>query len=288
MSSVQTKCLVIISIFLMSAMAHARPVEEASLDLRFGAISEGRPVQAVLEYRSFLDKLENKMTRALQNHVTIKMVISRNARESAKNLVKGKIDFVSLDPAMLILVQNEDKGIRPFAFEKNGEGHLKTEALIVRANSDLLSVADLKGKKLLLGQKGSAVGDSMPRVFLLSRQLKALDFSSISYNTTENKRIEELRAGLADGIFVSKKMLDELDPHQKEFRILDSFVTPNQIWAVRSGFSADQYSYLVKIFLGMTDKSVLKKMGISGFDAFDLKDMVRVEEALKMDWAFEE
>lgn len=108
--------------------------------LVFGVYSEGKPAY----YKAYWENLIEKIS--MESGQAIRCVSVDSPEEFDEQLSKGEFDFVLLN-AHLYTQANEANGYKAFAKEK---GHKDKGVVVVRQDSNIHSLADLKSKSIAM------------------------------------------------------------------------------------------------------------------------------------------
>lgn len=114
--------------------------------------------------------------------------------------------------------------------------------LVVRADSDIRSLADLRGKSFTFGSESSTSGNLMPRYFLMQAGLvPERDFATVSYSGSHDKSWKLVEAGSYDAAALNASVWRQrvADGEVKTSRVRVMYTTPpyyDYHWVIRGDF----------------------------------------------------
>jgi len=249
-------CLCIFGSFGVSAQA---------LELTFGVYTSDKPSQMVRTFRPVLNRLEVILSERLSEPVTIRMQVASDYEKGIEQLVSGEVDFVRFGPASYVLAKERNPGIAILAMEsKKGEKTFKG-VICIHQDSDIVSVADLKGQQFAFGNQRSTIGRYLSQLYLTENGLKASDLASYDYLDRHDK----VALAVADGKFAAgavkegtyKKMRAKGAP----LKVLATFDNVTKPWIVRSGMDENVKDILQESLLNFDDQEALKRLKKDGF-----------------------
>jgi phosphonate transport system substrate-binding protein len=154
--------------FCDGAFAANKPVMYFGVSLRF------HPITMYERYQPMMDYLTNTTPYRFE------MKVGRDYRETIRLFQEGKTDLVSIGDGGLMKAIVMAGGV-PVVKPLNREGKpLYRSCFIVRKNSPIAKLEDLKGKRLALGYHHSTTGNLIPRQMLLRKGIKLSSLASVT------------------------------------------------------------------------------------------------------------
>jgi phosphonate transport system substrate-binding protein len=255
--------IIISLIILFSFPAHAR-------DIRIGLIPEQNVFKQVRRYRPLGDYIEAK------TGLKIKFTILSRYGNIIKSFHSKKLDgafWGSFTGAMAI----RRLGIQPIARPVNPDGSSTYHGyILVRKNSNIRSVADMKNRTIAFVEKATTAGYIFPLAFLRRNGVKIIDgyFKEYYFTGSHDAAINALLSGDAD-IACAKntvyEIMAEKDPRlQKDLLILArSPDVPSNGLGLRRDMQFSIKSDIKKTILEMhkdpDGRKVLKEFGVLRF-----------------------
>lgn len=121
---------------------------------------------------------------------------------------------IDLEPLAVAFTRGEDESVYRTVF-------------LTRADSKLSSLTDIKGKRLILTEKGSTSGDMMPRHILTQLGLNPdirSNFSEVFYAGSQEDAVNNILSGKGDVAAISEinlqRMFDDGTLHKKDVKII--------------------------------------------------------------------
>jgi phosphonate transport system substrate-binding protein len=184
-----------------------------------------------------------------------------------------KVDIGFYGPFSYILA-HEEANAQALVQGQTAEGKLATynSLIIAPADSDIKTLADIKGRSFSFVDPASTSGHLVPSYTLLTKAgLKESDYKPIyagshpaSYQAVVNKKVEA--GAIASDTFAKGVKEGSIDA--SKVKIIDtSFPIPGSPIAIRGDISADDQALLLQAFLSINDQpadSPLLKVAVSG------------------------
>lgn len=179
--------------------------------LRFALTPISKAEPRLAQYRPLIQQLEKVLERRIE------LIPSPSYGSVIEGLLAGGIDLAELGPASYAIALNRGAAITAFATFSQRKTSL-TEAssayrslLIVRRDSGLSKLENLRGKTLSLTDPASTSGAILPRQAINRLTGSSLEsyFQRITFAGSHDRAIEAVQKGLVDAAFVSSARLDE-------------------------------------------------------------------------------
>ena len=169
--------------------------------LNFQAIPLENPQFMFRELRPFLDSLEKKTGFSI-NYKT-----SADYTETLENIARGEVDFALLS-ATTFLIAREKAGFRVLAELQFEQSPQYRSVIIVREDSGIDSLAQLKGKNFVFGSRLSTSNALLPKYMLLKAGLKLSALKSYRYLHHHNQVVLSVLNGRFDAGGVRKRVAE--------------------------------------------------------------------------------
>ncbi len=225
--------------------------------------------------RYFPEKLTAMIT-PLSEHLSektgnsIKPVLTANFAEYEKKVIDGSIDIGYENPLVYVNVSSVHEVL---ATAIKGRGGDKFRGIIiVRPDSGIKNVADLKGKQIMIVGKTSAGGYLSQKLTLKKQKipLHGENLLEAADNRQENVIIA-VSIGDVDAGFIRESALHKADRYimPGSIKVLTPTAwLPNWAFSVNRNMGRKQKKALLKTLLALQKEGdVLKAMGLSGFKA---------------------
>lgn len=226
------KSFLITSLFSLLALAEASPKS-----ITLGLIPGGHPEAIKAESKIVAEQLQKKL------NIPVNIYISKNYAALNTALKDKKVDYAFL--SALSLVEAEKEVPVKVLLKKTYNGPYYFSGLVVRADSKIKSIKDLKGKSIVFVDPQSASGYLYPQVYLRKNNLKDESFKSVTFSGSHAASVEKLENKEADvaAVFVDDEKTNDgawerfkKNPKSK-FRLLwVSAPIPNDPIVVRQDF----------------------------------------------------
>lgn len=240
------KSLVLFSILFCQLFLGASvfAAEAAPKSITLGLIPGGHPEAIKTESKIIAEQLQKKF------NVPVNIYISKNYAGLATALKNKKVDYAFL--SALSLVEAEKQVPVKVLLKKTYNGPYYFSGLVVRADSKIKSIKDLKDKSIVYVDPQSTSGYLYPQVYLRKNNITDANFKSVSFSGSHKASVEKLENKEADiaAVFVDDEKTNDgawerfkKNPKTK-FRLLwVSDPIPNDPIVVRQDFY-DQYPKL--------------------------------------------
>lgn len=230
--------------------------------LVFGRVFDD-PVRAIRDRQEFVDYLAKKL--APLGITDGKVLVVEKMHALALALREGKVDLYH-DSVVPTLVLSKRAGSVPILRQwKYGEADYKG-LIVVKKNSGINSLADLKGKVIAFEEPHSTSATVLPRMLLEEKKLKLMqiktpgtvkpDVVGFIYGSDGNS-VNVLMTGRADAATTIHREFDRLKPEIRDsLKVIDTTMTvPRNLVAVRKDLDPRLLKDLKKILLTMDQDS---------------------------------
>jgi phosphonate transport system substrate-binding protein len=221
--------------------------------------SQDDPVRAIRDRQEFVDYIAKKLQPV--GITGGKILVVDKLHLLARDIREGKVDLFhdSVVPTMVVARQS---GAVPILRQwKYGEAEYDS-VILVRKNSGIDSLNDLKGKVLAFDEPHSTSAHVVPRMFLMEKKLKLVQVKStggavpnaIGYvHGADGSAPNLLITGRVDAAVTSSRELQELRPDVREtLSVVGKTVSvPRQLIAVRKDIDSNLLKALKEVLLSM-------------------------------------
>ncbi|HLP99322.1 MAG TPA: PhnD/SsuA/transferrin family substrate-binding protein [Sideroxyarcus sp.] len=217
-------------------------------------------------YGPLVDRLNTAIPQA-----HFRLEASRNYDEFDKKLYSSHFDFAMPNPYQTVRALKHGYHV----FGKMGNDELFRGIILVRKDSGIRSVADLKGKKVSYPAPTALAATMMSQYYLHTHGLDVnRDIENLYVGSQESSIMNVLRGHVAAGATwpVPWKLFQQEQPKlaaQLEVR-WQTETLPNNGWVVREDIAPGLAEKFSKVLVGLEkDKdgaAILKKMGIRRFE----------------------
>lgn len=225
------------------------------------------PKRLVEVYGPIVDHLNSSIPQA-----HFRLEASRNYEEFDKKLFSGYFDFAMPNPYQT--VRSLQHGYRVFG--KMGDDELFRGIILVRRDSGIDKVGDLKGKKVSYPALTALAATMMPQYFLHTHGLDVnRDIENVYVGSQESSIMNVLRGHVAAGATWPVPWITFQQEHPEMAAQLEvkwqTETLPNNGWVVRKDVSPELAKAVGKSLVSLTDKAegraMVKRLGITRFEA---------------------
>lgn len=243
----------------------AKANNESTVHLDFGLYSSNKPSAMVRVFKPVLNRLEELTGEKLGRPVDIRMQIAKDYDEGVSDLTSGEVDFSQFGPASYIEAKRANSGLRILAMESIKEAKVFYGIIAVRADSDIRSIEDLKGRSFAFGDEASTIGRFLSQLYLEEHGLHADDFSNYDYLGRHDKVGTAVGAGDFDAGALNEKTFQKLVASGEPLRELARFANVTKPWIASSTLDPVVFDALQQALLELDDERALKNLKVDGF-----------------------
>lgn len=249
-----------------SAISQASDTTCPSTGIRFGADPSGSTAELEAAYTTLGQALAEELGCSVQ----VRLVDGYAAQADA--MAEGELEIAQFS-ALGYAVASERMAVTPVATFGMPNGNLSgyTAGIWVAADSDITTPAQLRGRTLALGAKGTTSGDVLPRRALADANLTRDDVR-ISYTGGHAAALDALRDGAVDAAEVDSRALSAAVAEgrfdQDGYRqIWESGVIPNDPIVLAPGVDEDLAEAIGEALLNVPPEAVEQVAADVGVDA---------------------
>ncbi len=234
----------------------ARPaMDPASKQITFGMYEYISANKIMEKFDPLLAHCERELGVRINVAVYDSYSIGREA------LRRGIVDFARFGPVSYVLAKEEDPGITILAIEERDGGALFSGYIAVHEDSDIQSLADLKGKAFAFGNTDSTSGRYLSQALLATHDIFADDLKSYDYHANH----EEVAKAVLSRDFDAGAMTESTFKtyESKGLRSIASFPIRTKPVVARSQLDPEIISALKKALLTLKfsdDENILKAL----------------------------
>jgi phosphate/phosphite/phosphonate ABC transporter binding protein len=221
----------------------------------------------------------------LQNSIKrpIRIKIAKNYDAAISEIGNGNISLAFLDPSTYCEVRAKyKKKVLPLVKPFGNKGSTSRSVLVVKANSGIDNVADLRGKRLALGSIRSSFSYLMPLSILQAVNLKIKDFSTVDFLEQEDRIALSVLVGYYDVGALSENIAKKYTGEGLKI-IKVSEAIPPFVLCASSSLSGDLRSRISDSLISLKDKKILSVIdpNIEGFVLAEDRDFDVVRVMIK-------
>lgn len=184
-------------------------------------------------------QFQKTLTEVIGVDVQFFPVSDRTATVNA--LQFNQVDMILAGPSEYVLMRSRQDVKMMVGIERTEYG----SAFVVHEDSDIHSLADLKGKKIAMKDPGSTTGHIIPALMLKQAGLdyqsdvQAMLLDSARYEAMINRDVDAMGSGVRD-----VTVLKERHPEGKYRVIAESDTMPRDLFVARGGISDECIAYV--------------------------------------------
>ncbi|MDH3230615.1 MAG: PhnD/SsuA/transferrin family substrate-binding protein [Alphaproteobacteria bacterium] len=259
---------------------------QAEITLNFGVYATDSRADVEKQFRPALAALETDLTDRLGETVTIKLTISPTYEGGLDDLVQGRVDFTRLGPASYVLGKDRQPDLSILAIESNKGAKTFNGIICVALDSDIDSVAQLRGKSFAFGDDQSTIGRYLSQLHLVDNGILAKDLSRYEYLGRHDKVGIAVGRGEFDAGALKQSTFNKLVKKGVPIRVLVTFPNVTKPWVGRAGMDSRIKDALQAALLEMTDKTALKALKVDGMLPGADSDFTAIRQSIKENGRF--
>lgn len=240
---------------LLALSANAEP-------LRFATYASERPSEEFKKMEPIHQLLE-QMLRIQGVLTPINMRIFPTYEDAVEAVVSGDTDIARLGPANYIIAKKQNPGIQLLAMESSQGKKFFNGVILVAANSPILTLSDLKGKRFAFGEANSTSGRYLAQEALMQAGITGRDLTEYDFVGRHDKVAFAVAAGSYDAGASNESTFNKYSK-EKGLRKLATFPSPTHAWVARAGLDPAIVEKLQKSLLELKSPA----LGYLGRDGF--------------------
>jgi len=269
----------------VAAIAMASPAQGTSpapeprvSSLTFGVYSFKKPTEVYRDFSVVIDEIGRRLSARAPLPVTVHLRVFKTYDACLESFVAGEVDFVRFGPSSYVLAKQRRPEIQLLAVEReDGE---KPGLIVVRDDSPVQTLADLKGRSFAFGDENSTIGRYLAQAELVKAGVRAADLGRQAYLERHDKVFKAVEIGDFDAGALHIATFRELHKDVK-LRVIASFENLGKPWIARAGLGAASVKALQQVLVGLDTKEVLAALKIAGFQAVVDKDLDFVRDGMR-------
>jgi len=217
---------------------------QAEERLTFGIYAADKPTSVVKKIRPVLNKIQASLREKLGREIKIRMQIAPDYAKGLDEIVTGRLDFARLGPASYVEAKARQPKIRILALESHHGGKRFNGVIVVRRDSSIKSIAELKGKRFAFGNRRSTIGRYLAQRFLLQAGIRNDDLAGYDYLGRHDKVGSAVALGAFDAGALKEGTYKKLLAAGLPLKILASFPNVTKPWVVRADMDEASFQSL--------------------------------------------
>lgn len=259
-------------------------------ELIFAVYTHQEPGKMLNMLSPVLGELERYLVHEAKNPRKIHLRIYRKYNEAQDALAKGEIDFARVGPSSYVAAKDRNSKVS-LILAQNGRVQ---GCIVVRTNSDIQSLGDLKGKSMAFVDPSSTTGNDLPKMALVVAGLTAKDLKGggSNYLRAHDAVAEKVASGEFDAGALNASVVRDFEKRTGialKFLMLFPNESKGLPWVTSGRLDRKTVSDIRAGLYSIRDKAMLKALGndTSGFvEALD-SDYDRLREEIKISERFD-
>lgn len=243
----------------------AASVAQDPIHLSLGLYSFKKPTEVYKQFQPVAVALSKALTAELKRPANVELQIVQTYEECLAGFVAGKIDIVRFGPASYVLAKKQCPGIELLAAER--EDASKVGLIVVRDDSPVKTLADLKGRRFAFGDQQSTIGRYLSQAELVQAGVTGKDLAAFDYLERHDIVFKAVEIGDYDAGALHADTFHELNEKEKgqKLRVLHPFDNVAKPWIARAGLQKDVVQALRSSLKKIDDPAALKALKVPGF-----------------------
>lgn len=272
---------------LCTAVVAQQPATESNVDLTFGVYTTDKPTVMYRQFMPLVEQLQERMQVSLKREVGIEFRIFKSYDEARDALVEGHIDFVRFGPSSYVMAKAANPKIELLAMEsKNGEKTFQGY-IVVRADSPIRSLAEIKGRRFAFGDPTSTIGRFLVQKELLDAGLHIEDLAGHAYLGRHDLVFRAVELGDYDAGALKSSTFEKLND-KKSLRVLRAFDNVTKPWVASSKLDPEIRAALADALKQLSDPAVLAALDADALIDADDRDYDAIRVSMEASKGFEQ
>ncbi|RDH89200.1 MAG: phosphonate ABC transporter substrate-binding protein [endosymbiont of Seepiophila jonesi] len=236
----------------------------APVALTFGVYQSDKTTVMYRKFLPVLEYLQKQMESSLGQPVDIELKIFKGYDQANDALVAGEVDFVRFGPASYALAKDRNEGIQLIAMEEKKGKKRFCGMIVVRSDSPIKTLQNLKGRRFAFGSDKSTIGRYLAQAEMVKAGIHAKDLAGYDYLGRHDKVFKAVVLGDYDAGAL-KEATFKRNNKAGDLRVLKTFENVTKPWIAREGLDALVVDAIRQGLLSLKDKDILKVFKASGF-----------------------
>lgn len=251
-----------IKIVALALFLSLLPAGNVRADIKFGTLSIIHPYELETQLKPFVNFLSDQLQEDVQ------LQIGRNYQETLEKLEEGVLDIGLIGPAPYVKIMEDVELIA--TMETRGKPFFRS-VIVVREDSDIHYLSDLKGRRFAFGSPESTLSFYVPAYILMNNNI----LSSLSEYGFLNKH-DRVAKNVVIGKYDAGAMKESV--YREYGQYLRAIYTSKEYFdfvvVARKGLGKEKKTLLQNALLELDDETILHslKPGATGFIVGDVKN----------------
>jgi phosphonate transport system substrate-binding protein len=272
------------SILAVSFLTASALVAQAPMRVTLDVYAFKKATEVWKQFRPVTLELTRLVSAHMGTEVVVDLRVTKTYEECLDSFVAGKTDVARLGPSSYVLAKSRNPKVSLLAVER--EDSRGVGLIVVRADSPIEQLADLRGKRFAFGDSQSTIGRFLSQAELVKVGICAQDLAATDFLERHDVVFKSVEIGDHDAGALHEATFKELNQKAAtKLRVLHSFDNAPKPWVARAGLDPKLVEALIASLLALDDPAALKALKVPGFatttDAeFDLvrKGMMQAEQ----------
>ena len=257
------------------------PNDSESVPLTFGVYQSDKATKMYKKFLPAIEAIQDDLEKNLGRPVDIELKIFKTYDEGLDALVKGKVDFVRFGPAPYILARERNPDLQLLAMElKKGKKRF-SGMIVVKADSHLKTLDDIKGERFAFGDENSTIGRYLAQAMLVDAGIRANDLAEFDYLGRHDKVARAVQVGDFAAGSIKSGTFNDANKKRATLRTIARFDNVTKPWVACASMDKKVAAALQKTLIELKDKDALKALKVSGFSKASDKDYDLVRKGMK-------
>lgn len=257
-----------------------------AVDIVLGMYATDKPWVMVKKFKPMTDYLGDELSKKSGQQVVVHLKVAKSYKEGIEDIVNGNVDFARLGPASYIEVKEKNPGVKLIAVESKKGEKIFYGIICVQADSDVINVGDLKGKKVAFGNERSTIGRYLSQLYLLENGVKAKDLMSYQYLGRHDRVGIAVSNGAFDAGALKESTFKYLIRKGHKLRSIGKFENKTKPWVATHKVSSELFVAIQEVLLELVDPKVLNPIKKDGFVKGNDNDFNVIRRSLERNTEF--
>ena len=245
--------------------------------IRFGVYTADKATTVVEQFSPILGALESAVSERLGRPIKISLKVSSTYDGGIADLTDGKVHFSRLGPASYVVAKTANPDLELLAMESKGGNRTFKGIIAVHQDSEIESVAGLKGKSFAFGNPLSTMGRYLAQADLISSGIHGIDLERYEFLGRHDIVGTAVAAGDFTAGALKESTFDNLVADGKPLKALKKIDIVTKPWVAHPSLDPEIAEALRASFLELDATSISK----DGFLEADEKYYASVRAAME-------